>query len=287
MAGRFRRWFAFAASAVTLAAWQPSHAQEATAVPTGLTLRPFAAAFAGDGANARVRIAIDVTEPSSQIADSTGKVSEDLICEISAVDLATGQTTASTSRAVRLMGGGRDVPREIVTLDVNAMLTLAPGKYELRADAKSRSGTRSGHALLALDVPDFSAQPLRVSDLVLGSSGNPRGWSGSRIVTVSGLDPIWPFYPEISREFASTDDVRLYAEIARANPASRVDASAEILDRAGKIVVQRTPTIGMGAPGAIDVTLTLAWLAPGPYRLRVTAKQGARTATRDVEFIVK
>jgi len=286
MTGRLQLWFAVAAGAVTLTAWQPSHAQEGTSAPTGLTLRPFAAAFAGDGANARVRIAIDVTEPSSQIADSAGRVSEDLICDIAAVDLATGQTSASTSRAVRLIGGARGVPREIVTLDVDAMLTLVPGKYELQADAKSRSGTRSGHALLALDVPDFSAQPLQVSDLVLGSSGNPRGWSGSRIVT-GGAPPIWPFHPEISREFPSTDDVRLYAEIARANPASRVDASAEILDRAGKIVVQRTPTIAAGAPGAIDVTLTLAWLAPGPYRLRVTAKGGAHTASREVEFVVK
>ena len=117
-------------------------------------------------------------------------------------------------------------PERSSPLDVDAMLTLAPGKYELRADAKSRSGARSGNAVLALDVPDFSAQPLQVSDLVLGSSGNPRGWSGSRTVT-GGAPPIWPFHPEISREFSSTDDVRLYAEIARANPASRVDASAE------------------------------------------------------------
>ena len=142
MAGRFPRWFALAASAVTLTAWPPSHAQEATSVPTGLTLRPFAAAFAGDGANARVRIAIEVTEPGSQITDSAGRVSEDLICDISAVDPATGQTTASTSRAVRFIGGGRGAAREIVTLDVDAMLTLAR-----QVRAPSRREEPVGHSI--------------------------------------------------------------------------------------------------------------------------------------------
>jgi hypothetical protein len=284
MARRFRRSFALAACTATLIASQLPHAQQVTAVPAGLTLRSFAAVFAGDGASARVRIAVDVTEPSLPIADASGRVSEDLICDISAVDPATGQTAASTSKAVRFLGG---VSRDPVTLDVDAMLTLNPGKYEIRTEAKSRSGTRSGSTVLALDIPDSSRLPLRISDLVLGSSGNPRGWSGSRVVTGGTAPPIWPFHPEISREFASTDDVRVYAEVARANPASAINASAEILDRSGRIVVQRTPIVAAGAPGSIDTTLTLQWLAPGSYRVRVTAKDEAHTAAREVEFVVK
>ena len=284
--------FALVASAAVLIASPHSHAQQRT-TPSSLTLHGFAAAFPGDGANTQARVAIDVTEPSLPIADSGGRVVEELVLDVSAIDLATGQTAATSRRAAKLVGAlsvhsGVPANEQTVMLDISVVLLLAPGRYELRADARSRTGNRSGSTALGFDVPAFPAGALQVSDLVLGSSGNPRGFQGIRHVAISEPPPpIWPFYPENGRVFAPTDDVRVYAEISRADPATRIDASAEIVDRTGRIVVQRTPMVTAGAPGSIDTTLTLQRLAPGSYRVRVTTTDGAHTATRDVEFVVK
>ncbi|HKW00686.1 MAG TPA: hypothetical protein VJN96_12730 [Vicinamibacterales bacterium] len=279
-------------SAALLITSQHSHAQQAS-TPSRLTLHSFAAAFPGDGVNTQVKVGIDIAEPSLPIADSAGRVVENLVCDVSAIDLATGQTAATSSKAARYMGGlslrsGVPVGEQTVMVDLSVALLLAPGRYELRADARSRTGNRFGSSALGFDVPAFPAGALQVSDLVLGSSGNPRAVSGSRLATSSIFGaPVWPFYPAIDHTFASTDDVRVYAEVARANPASAINASAEILDRAGRIVVQRTPTIAATGPAAIDTTLTLQWLASGSYRVRVTAMDGAHTATRDTELVVK
>jgi 5-hydroxyisourate hydrolase-like protein (transthyretin family) len=85
----------------------------------------------------------------------------------------------------------------------------------------------------------------------------------------------------------SRRDAALYFEVARRSPAAVVQTKVEILDATDDVrawVDRQNPA---NDRGRVDVKLPLSTLAPGAYRLRVTAGDGMTTTAREVGIVVK
>ena len=83
-----------------------------------------------------------------------------------------------------------------------------------------------------------------------------------------------PFAPSLDRKFTPADTLRLYFEVARKSPAAVVRTKVEILDAQDDVRAWVDREIPADDRGRVDVRLPLSTLAPGAYRLRVTATDG-------------
>jgi hypothetical protein len=165
-----------------------------------------------------------------------------------------------------------------------------PAEYLVshRADADQDPG-----GLLTITVPNV---PLGMSGLVLIHA--PAG----AIVAAPG--PIRHNAPTLDRTFAPADAVRVCAVVNLAGPSA--EATVDVVDAAGRIAQTVQTTVDAGALeavvkkwddiadeepaahfGQVDVMLPLANLAPGPYRLRVTASDAAHTSRQEESIVVR
>ena len=96
-----------------------------------------------------------------------------------------------------------------------------------------------------------------------------------------------PFAPSLDRTFTPADTVRLYFEVARRNRGVMVRTKVEILDTGDEVRAWVDRHIPANDRGRVDTKLPLSTLAPGAYRLRLTADDGANTATREVGIVVR
>jgi VWFA-related protein len=258
-----------------------------TAVPhADLPLRAFATALPGPGRDARVSVTLEITEPAADLLSADGRIEDDLSYAVFGVEVKHSKVTQEvrntmTITAPRAPGGGA------VVFQTAVALTLAPGHYQLRASATSAKLAKGGSVYLMLDVPDFSKAPLSLTGIVLGYANGPR----VSVARVGGKNPAaqasLPFDPCLDREFLSQDTLRAYAELAHADRNAVVQVSAGIVDTADRVVLSLPLADAAVRTGRIDTLVPLASLAPGDYRLRLTASAGETTVTREIAFIVR
>ena len=148
--------------------------------------------------------------------------------------------------------------------------------------------------LLAFDVPNV---PLGLSGLVL-CHAPARADDGAAPRAVHREEPT------IDRAFTGVDAVRVCAVVNLVRPRAR--AIVDVVDSGGQVartvripvsvgpleqVVTVWDDIAADDPaehfGQIDVTLPLADLAPGSYRLRVTAADATHTSQREEPIVVR
>jgi hypothetical protein len=151
---------------------------------------------------------------------------------------------------------------------------------------------RDPHGFLTITV---SNAPLAVSGLVLVRAPG---------AVVGAARPVRLGEPTIDRTFAPGDAVRVCAVVNLIGPVAQ--ATVDVVDAGGRIartlqttasagaleqVVRRWDEVADHDPadhfGQVDVTLPLAGLAPGPYRLRVTATDATNTVQREEEIVVR
>jgi len=192
-------------------------------------------------------------------------------------------------------------PPDHVTYQIDVTLGLSPGRYQLRASALSTKLNKGGSVYLSVDVPDYTNGPLSVSGLSIGYatgarvpvfSGTPvpAGRSAARgrlgqPTSVAGFTP--QTAATLDREFTSTDQLWLSFEIARHRPPKDVTTRLSVLDEHEKEVrwvEQRMPAAYTGQ-GRLRVPLVN--VPPGPYRLRVTAKDDKNTAQQEIGIVVR
>ncbi len=181
-------------------------------------------------------------------------------------------------------------------LRVTSRLDLPPGRYQLRVAAVEPGSKRTGSVYYDLEVPDFTADPLMVSGLLLTST---RAAEAPTIPGTPGdaLLKALPGPPTVSREFPSREELAVLAEIYdnETRTPHTVDITTTLRADDGREVFkhedQRSSTELGGERGGYGYTarVPLKGLSPGLYVLKVEARSRlgkGTTAMREVQIRV-
>lgn len=153
---------------------------------------------------------------------------------------------------------------------ISDAMNLEPGLYTLRIGVTSQTLGKTGTTRLRLEVPDFTRKELTMSPLVIGG---PIGG----IDAATGLDflrGLVPFQPILTREFAATDTLRLYARAEWKS--SAIAATLGIrLTHADGTVMKTLPAESLAGTKrldghrevTVDAAFPLTGVAPGAYVL--------------------
>jgi hypothetical protein len=204
------------------------------------------------------------------------------------VDAYTPDGKLKASQSLRAQLVLKPGPEGQVAYEVLTMVSLPPGRYQLRMGASLLRQRRSGSVYYDVDVPDVSKGALTWSGIAFHASPGVTTASNPQMQT--GL----PIVPTSQRLFAATDTVTVFARIHQGgkSPLAPVPITASVTDSSGREVWKDSVTLEAarfttvrGADVRLDVPV--AKLQPGPYRLRLEAKHGAATAVRDSRFTVR
>jgi VWFA-related protein len=168
---------------------------------------------------------------------------------------------------------GREEPEEYELL---SRLSLAPGRYEIRAALDSSSGARASvHGMI--DVPRFADEELSLSGLVVEVS--PSTMAAPR----SAFTGLLPLVPTARREFTTTDRVRVFFRVYRRDDAQSVPSVVvKVIDAQGTVVFEQQDQ----GPAEYEIAVPVEQLSPGRFLFEATASAGDRTATRRMPFVV-
>jgi VWFA-related protein len=178
-------------------------------------------------------------------------------------------------------------PQATQRVEVLSKLDLPPGDYEIRAAVADSDPGRSASVFTYATVPSFDAEPLALSNVVIGAiaptTTAPKGF----------LSPLLPFNPTAQREFANTDRIlgflRLYQGIARREALQSVALRTTLIDARGETVASSEAVLAeaqfaKNRTAEHYIALPLATLTTGEYLMRIEAKMGSYTAGRAVRF---
>jgi hypothetical protein len=261
-----------------------------------LPLRLYATVFPGERKLATVTAAIEITAPTKALLGPDAKLHDQVSYGVLVVDEKKTKVTSRTNLAARIALKPRvavpspaDDPNmpSLVSYQIPLTLELGPGKYQLRASATSTRLGKGGSVYLAIEVPDFTKEPLALGGVTLGYVDGERVPVADLPKQAPRRDARAPFAPSLDRVFTPADTLRLYFEVARRNPAVMVRTKIEILDAQDDVRAWVTKDVPAGDRGRVDLKLPLSTLAPGAYRLRVTASDGTNNAAREMGIVVK
>ncbi len=285
---RFRRGYRSDAPSAPLTSNDPLGELASGVMPKGdLPLRLAATALPGRGKEANVAVALEVM---AQVTESETTLRDDVSYSVVVADLTRDKVTQRTGRSA--------------TYQIPLMIDLAPGQYQLRASAVSKTLGTGGSVYLDLTVPDFSEAPLALTTVAIGLADGPHMPAGrtSRDLARLGIErPVvppaqeraqhsqnpLPFAPTLSREFVQTDALRTYFEVVRHERRLPVSLAIRVLDATNKARLSHDMVLGVVDPGRVDLRIPLETLPPGAYVLRVTGADGRNTTRTETGFIVK
>jgi hypothetical protein len=179
-----------------------------------------------------------------------------------------------TQKAEIPVAPGRAGPEEYELL---SRLSLAPGRYEIRAALDSSSGARASvHGMI--DVPHFADDELSMSGLAVEVSPSITAAPQS---TFTGLLPL---VPTARREFMMSDRVTVFFRVYRKDDDAQPGPSVvvKVIDAQGTVVFEQQDR----GPAEYDIALPVEQLSPGRFLFEATAAAGDRTATRRMPFTV-
>ena len=251
----------------------------------GLPLRMLAvAAPANSKLQARTLIALEITAPAGAMRTPAGDLEDTLRYEVWAVDLGKKKISSSVAREARVVldHGSTRMDTDRVSYQVQTMLRLKPGRYQLRASAMSAKLEKGGSVFHDIVVPDYGKSELEIGPVSVGYA------AGARVPIVRGGLGVGLFALPVTldREFAADETLRIVCDLVRRGknaPDVQVDLLNADGSRARNVL---SKTLGADAR-TIDVELDLAGLAPGGYRLRIRAAAGPASAEREIPFIVR
>ena len=169
--------------------------------------------------------------------------------------------------------------------DLLASLPLAPGRYQLRVSAHSKTLDIRGSVYADVDVPDFSKAPLSFSGVLVTVA--PGLTAAPRLV----LSPIVPVVPTSARVFATTDHVSTLLRVYQKDPQA-MTVEIGIVDAHDQAITSQRVSLTPPAFAArgfaeIPYAVPMAKLVPGDYLLTFAGTVGKSSARRDVKFTVK
>ncbi len=236
----------------------------------------------------RVAFALEMTVPSRGRQAADVRLLDDIRYGLFVVDIKNGKVIrefTNTAQVLFKTAGSAGQAPETVRYQILGAMSLPPGTYQVRASATSDTLAAGGSVFLPLVVADSSRRTLDVSDLALGFASGPQT-AVARDKTLTAEDSLRvPMEPALDRVFAATDEVRLFASIAR-REALPVKATVSARTADGKAAIDQAVTLPEG-DDAIDLVLPLARLAAGNYVLRVTVTGALGRVERELGFAIK
>jgi len=254
----------------------------------GLTLSVHAAPFKGAQKEASVVLTVELDGQQLEFAPQPNSLLTDTL-ELSFFALSDeGKPQKGTRTAVNLSVLPETYQRlKRLGLRFNARTPLAPGRYQLRLGARDPNGNKSGTVFYDVRVPDFTAEPLMMSGLLLSSPGAPDGLTPQPDPVVERLLGA----PATSRRvFTQNETLALMAEIYDNLPAvqpRQFEVTATLLGENGREVFTARDSL-TNEPGTTAHWTTVSYtkpislksVAPGRYLLRVEARNRADAGDR-------
>ena len=259
-------------------------------VSNGVALRVFAAPFKDAAPNGSVVVAAEL--PGRDLHTEPGATLELSYAAINIKgEIVDGRTDRLQMNALRPETKALVAETGFRLLN---RLSLPAGRYQLRLAARDVTRNAVGSVLYDLDVPDFTAEPLSMSGLVLTSAVSAR-WANYR--PDAQLAEVLPGPPTAIRRFVGNDLLALFVEVYdnQAGSPHTVDIETTVTDDEGRVYftteeVRDSAELGGRSGGyGYAARVPLVDLSPGSYVLEVEARSrlGAGSSVkRQTEFEV-
>lgn len=255
---------------------------------SALRMAATASPFRGPGETAAVSLVVQLDLRNFAFTEKDGKLANTL--EVSYVVVDPKGKVRTGNRETVTMGLKPETFKRAMELGfrVQSRFEVPPGRYQLRL-AATETGGQTGSVILDLSVPDFTAEPLSMSGLVVSSAF---GGAVPTVGEVPEIKDVLPGPPTTARYFARQDELAVLAEVYdnRASQPHSVDIVTSLLDETGRVAYsqaeqRKSSELGGGRGGYGYLgRIPLKDLAPGQYVLRVearsTLKEGG-TASRE------
>jgi hypothetical protein len=258
-----------------------------------LPLAVTATVFKGPAAKGSVVISTFVHGGSLPFTEEKGMFKNDL--EVVGVATDDKGKSFTTDRNTVSLNMKPDTANRVKAMGVRVIqsLDLAPGRYLLRVAVKEGNTRKAGVVTYDLDVPEFTKNPLTMSDIALTSA-----MSGAA-PTIRPKDPLEKLLPgplTTYREFPSIDEIALFAEIYdNIKQAHKTEIVATVKAEGGQTVFETreehdsAELAGAAGGYGFQTRIPLSKLSPGLYVLRIeaTARIGDRaTVAKETVFRV-
>ncbi len=264
---------------------------------TGIQLRVTAIAKKGAGKNSDVEVLIDTLGKDLTFTEKDGTFTDRLSLSVGVFNKQ-GKSVFAERPDVDLNLRPESHAR-VTEHGVRLLrhLSLPPGRYQLRVAAQDSGKVRQGSAHFDLDVPDFTANPIALSNVALAATADRSVYSPPK----PGFDPfngLLPGPPSALREFPVNSEISAAVEVYDNKPAPThgIDVTARVKADDGRVVFnkheQRSSDELHGTPGGFGYTfrIPLQGWTPGLYVLEVEAKtrlNDAAPVARVIQFEVK
>ena len=264
---------------------------------TGIQLRLTAIAKKGTGKNSDVEVLIDTLGKDLTFSEKNGTFNNRLSLSLGVFNKQ-GKSVFAERPDVDL----NLRPESHARVRENGVrllrhLSLPPGRYQLRVAAQDSGKVRQGSVHFDLDVPDFTRNPIALSNIALAATADRSVYSPPK----PGFDPfngLLPGPPSALREFPVNSEIAAAVEVYdnKPTPTHGIDVTARVRADDGRIVFnkheERSSDELHGTPGGFGYTfrIPLQGWAPGLYVLEVEAKTrltDTEPATRVIQFEVK
>jgi len=253
---------------------------------SGLPLRVSAVPFRGPGGPASVLLTGEVPAAAFGSADVPIELS------YAAIDATPAVRGSQTLRSTLAAGSSSLALARQRGVTFARRLELSPGRYQVRVGARDGARNVTGSVLYDLDVPDFAAEPLAMSGVVLGvtRAAPPAMARDEAIEAALGAPPV------TRRRLSAADgEVVAHAEVYDREPAPHdLTITATLRGAAGTVVFDdaerhRSPDAGAGGTHRYTVQVPLADVPPGDYVLTVEAAShgsAGRTVQRRIPLAI-
>jgi hypothetical protein len=264
---------------------------------TGIQLRVGAIARKGVGKTTDVEVLIDTLGRDLTFTDKNGTFVNRLSMQVGVFNKA-GKSIFAERPDVDL----NLRPESHLRVSQNGVrilrhLSLPPGRYQLRVAAQDSGKVKQGSAHLDIEVPDFTKEPLAISNIAIATTADRSVYSPPK----PGFDPfngLLPGAPSALREFPNGTEFATAVEvyINKPVPVHTFDVTTVVRADDGRVVfsrsVERSTEELHGTPGGFGFTERIPvqnW-TPGLYVLQIDAKSrlnGIAPASRVIQFEVR
>ena len=248
-------------------------------------MKLFAAAFKGTtGSDARVVITAEFDASRLGLAASGGAMRGSLELTAAAVNAA-GKVTRGQPQVIDVAMKPESYAQATAHgLRTQAVMTLSPGRYQLRVAGGNSRAAKIGSVMYDLDVPDFRKGRLALSAVALSTTGPDRP-----VTVIPRAASVLPFFPTLIREFEAGTQIRLYVEAYDNDGRDQapIELKVELRRLQGDVVRRGSDRRASTAKGTETFVVNVPLdVNPGSYTLRVAATTGTDAVSRDIPIRV-
>ena len=249
-------------------------------------MKVFAAAFKGSKGN-EARVVVTAEFDASRLGfAATGGTMRAQIDLASAAVSAGGKVTRGQPQVIELALKPDSYAQALADgFRTQASITLPPGRYQLRVAGGNTRAAKIGSVMYDLDVPDFRKGRLALSAVALSTMEADRP-----VTVIPAAVNVLPFFPTLSREFATGTRISLYVEVydnADGRARNPIELKVEVRDQHGQIVRSGSDRRTRAAKGTETFVVALPLdVSAGDYSLHVEATSGENSISRDISVRV-